>query len=111
MLTLDPPLFIPADGDELALPTVKSVDTLTFMEAVIMESLRPYPSVPGGQPRGVPKQCTLGGHDDIPAGTIVQCYAHALHRTLEIFPDPLEWKPKRWIESEEYYLRNMRRWF
>lgn len=111
LLTLDPPLFIPLEGEELALPTVKSVDTLPYLEAVILESLRLYPSVPGGQPRLVPKPCSLGGYDNIPPGTTVQCYAYALHRTPEIFPEPLEWKPERWIDSEEDHLRTMRRWF
>ena len=111
LLTLVPPLFIPRGGEELALPTVKSVDTLPLLEAVIMETLRLYPSVPGGQPRRVPRPCSLGGYDDIPAGTTVQCYAYALHRTPEIFSDPEEWKPERWIESSEEHLRTMRRWF
>lgn len=111
LLTLDPPLFIPTDGENLVLPSVKSVDTLPYLEAVIMETLRLYPTVPGGQPRSVPKPCRLGGYDGIPAGTTVQCYAYSLHRTPEIFPEPEQWKPKRWIESGEDQLRAMRRWF
>lgn len=113
LLTLDPPLFYPPPGteDEWELPAAKSVDQLPLLEAVILESLRLYPSVPGGQPRRVPKTCSLGGYDGVPAGTTVQCYAYSLHRTPEIFPDPDEWKPERWIDSSPEQLSAMRRWF
>lgn len=114
LLTLDPPLFFPppgTEGDELLLPSSKSVDSLPYLEAVIMETLRLYPSVPGGQPRRVPKDCSLGGYDNIPAGTTVQCYASTLHRTPEVFPEPEQWKPERWIESSPEHLSTMRRWF
>ncbi|KAH9232506.1 hypothetical protein K456DRAFT_1838733 [Colletotrichum gloeosporioides 23] len=113
LLTLDPPLFYPPkeELDNLDLPTIKSIDNLPYLEAVIMETLRLYPSVPGGQPRRVSKSCTLGGHNDIPPGTTVQCYAWSLHRTPEVFPEPDVWKPERWIESSLEQLSTMRRWF
>ncbi|KAJ4245849.1 hypothetical protein NW757_009704 [Fusarium falciforme] len=112
LLTLDPPLyFTPPDGNELVLPEPKTLDKLPLLEAVILESLRLYPSVPGGQPRRVPKPCSLGGYDGIPVGTTVQCYAYSLHRTPEIFPEPDKWKPERWIDSSPEQLSQMRRWF
>lgn len=114
LLTLDPPLCFPQnpgpDG-ELDLPAPKDVDSLPYLEAVIMETLRLYPSVPGGQPRRVPRPCSLGGHENIPAGTTVQCYAYSLHRTPEVFPDPETWNPDRWINAGKEELSQMRRWF
>ncbi|VUC37124.1 unnamed protein product [Clonostachys rosea] len=111
LLTLDPPLKFPQAPGEFCLPAAKDVDTLPYLEAVIMETLRLYPSVPGGQPRVVPRQCSLGGYDNIPAGTIVQCYAYALHRTPEIFPEPERWNPDRWINASKEQLSEMRRYF
>lgn len=112
LMTLDPPLqFPPPEGDDWVLPSAKAVDNLPYLEAVILETLRLYPSVPGGQPRRTPKVCSLGGHDNIPAGTVVQCYAYSLHRTPEVFPEPELWKPERWIESSPEHLSAMRRWF
>ncbi|PGH15166.1 hypothetical protein AJ79_02531 [Helicocarpus griseus UAMH5409] len=98
------------DG-EVHLPEPKDVASLPYLEGVVMESLRVYPAVPGGQPRRVPKLSSLGGHDNIPAGTVVQCYAYALHRNPDVFPDPEAWKPERWIESSPEQLASMRRWF
>ncbi|KFA80071.1 hypothetical protein S40288_08203 [Stachybotrys chartarum IBT 40288] len=113
LLTLDPPLQYPPpnDGADWLLPSTKSVDNLPYWEAVILETLRLYPSVPGGQPRRVPKACSLGGYDNIPANTTVQCYAYSLHRTPDVFPEPDTWKPERWIEATPEHLSAMRRWF
>lgn len=112
LLTLDPPLYYPPPAEgEWVLPSPKNIDKLPLLDAVILETLRLYPSVPGGQPRRVPKPCSLGGYDGVPAGTTVQCYAYSLHRTPEIFPEPEQWKPDRWIESSPEHLNTMRRWF
>lgn len=93
------------------IPEPKDIENLPILHAIVMETLRLWPSVPGGQPRSVPKVCSLGGYDDIPAGTIVQSYASILHRTPEIFPDPDEWKPDRWIDAAPEQLSNMKHWF
>ncbi|KAK2796753.1 hypothetical protein FQN50_009434 [Emmonsiellopsis sp. PD_5] len=114
VLGLSPPLSFPGESatdEDFALPEAKDVASLPYLEAVIMESLRLYPSVPGGQPRRVPKPCSLGGYDNIPAGTEVQCSAQILHMTPEVFPEPETWKPERWIDSSPEQLAAMRRWF
>ncbi|KAK4942004.1 hypothetical protein LTR10_018185 [Elasticomyces elasticus] len=87
------------------------VDELPILDAVVMETLRLWPSVPGGQPRVVPRPCTLGGYENIPAGTVVQCYASVLHKTPEIFPEPHAWKPERWLNTKPEQLTLMNRWF
>ncbi|CAG9994364.1 unnamed protein product [Clonostachys byssicola] len=114
LLTLTPPLKFPqhlSEGQELDIPLPKDVDALPYLEAVIMETLRLYPPVPGAQPRTVPEPCSLGGYDEIPAGTTVQSYAYSLHRTPEVFPDPETWNPDRWVNASPAELSNMRRWF
>ena len=93
------------------IPDPKDIENLPVLHAIITETLRLWPTVPGGQPRVVPKTCSLGGFDNIPAGTTVQSYAYILHRTPEVFPDPFAWKPERWLESSPEQLANMRRWF
>ncbi|KAL3480898.1 cytochrome P450 [Aspergillus californicus] len=93
------------------IPDPRDIEALPILHAILTETLRLWPSVPGGQPRVVPKECSLGGYDNIPAGTIVQSYAYSLHQTPEVFPDPQDWKPERWLESSPEQLATMRRWF
>lgn len=93
------------------LPEPKDVEALPILHAVIAETLRLYPAVPGGQPRRVPSVCSLGDYESIPSGTIVQSYAYSLHRTPEIFPEPHNWKPERWLEASAEELTVMKRWF
>ncbi|KAK5048689.1 hypothetical protein LTR84_005780 [Exophiala bonariae] len=113
LLTLEPQLkFEQGKKYEIEdLPSSKVVDALPILHAVIVETMRLYPSVPGGQPRVVPRPCTLGSFENIPKGTIVQSYAYALHRTPEIFPDPHQWKPERWLDASPEQLTVMKKWF
>lgn len=113
LLTLKvPPIYVPGtrlDPDDITDP--RDLEELPILQAIIMETLRLWPSVPGGQPRVVPKTTSLGGHHNIPAGTVVQAYASVLHREPEGFPDPFAWKPERWLESSKEELTVMKRWF
>ncbi|KAL3468891.1 cytochrome P450 [Aspergillus californicus] len=100
-----------ADGENTELPSPKDVNGLPYLDAILMETLRRYPSIPGPQPRVVPSTCSLGGYDRIPEGTVVHCAAYSLHHTPWVFPDPEVWRPKRWLEASPEELRCMRRWF
>lgn len=113
LLTLQPPVTW-QKGKKVEiedLPASAAIEALPILHAVITETLRLYPSVPGGQPRYVPSPCTLGGFPNIPKGTIVQAYAATLHRTPEVFPEPAKWKPERWLDASPEELSTMRHWF
>lgn len=88
----------------------RALDQLPVLHAIVQETMRRWPSVPGGQPRLVPKQCDLAGYLNIPAGTVVQAYAGTLHRTPEVFPDPWTWKPERWLDADPEQLVMMKRY-
>ncbi|KAJ5951947.1 cytochrome P450 [Penicillium vulpinum] len=113
LLGLNPPLkHVPGKRVEIDdITNPQDIDKLPISHAVIMETLRLWPSVPGGQPRVVPRPCTLGGYHNIPAGTTVQSYASVLHRMPNVFPDPFEWKPERWLDASPEELAVMRKWF
>ncbi|OCT52351.1 hypothetical protein CLCR_08447 [Cladophialophora carrionii] len=112
LMTLDPPLLYPVEaGSEIVLPDFKAVDGLPLLDAILMETLRLWVAVPGRQPRVTPETgCTIAGYD-IPPGVVIQCYAYALHRNPEVFPEPEVWKPERWLKSSPEHLAEMRRWF
>lgn len=108
--TLSPRLTYPDAPSEL--PTAKSVDQLSLLDAILQETMRLYVPVPGGQPRVTPApSCTLAGHSGIPPGVRVQSAGYTLHRNPQVFPEPEEWLPERWLNSTPDQLSEMRRWF
>lgn len=113
LLTLSSPLIYPVpEGQDIKLPDFKAIDALPLLDAVLQETLRIWTAVPGAQPRVTPSpSCTLAGYDSIPPGVRVQSYAYSLHRNPEVFPDPEEWKPERWLNADPKQLAEMRHWF
>lgn len=109
LLQLDPPLRYPLEGD---LPDFKVVDAMPLLSAILQETLRRWPAVPGGQPRVTPPPgCSLAGYDDIPANVKVHSSANVLHRNPDVFLDPEEWNPDRWFRASEKQASEMNRWF
>lgn len=123
LLTLSPPLTAAAAADAPALPDYKALDALPLLHAIMQETLRRHPAIPGPQPRVTPPSTSLGppGHEfhDIPAGVRVSCQAYSLHRNDAVFPDPEAWKPERWLNEKGEVVsaedgeraREMGRWF
>ncbi|GAB7350538.1 hypothetical protein MBLNU459_g1122t1 [Dothideomycetes sp. NU459] len=113
LLTLSPPLLYPRPEDRSdETPSPKAVDALPLLDAVLQETLRRWAPLGGPQPRLTPRGgCTLAGYPGIPAGVRVQSYAYILHRNAEVFPEPEEWKPERWLTDDPKRLVEMRRWF
>ncbi|KAL7274983.1 hypothetical protein RUND412_002096 [Rhizina undulata] len=72
---------------------------LPYLNAILKEALRLYCAVPGPLPRIVP----AGGKEiqgyKIPAGATVSTQPYTLHRDAKFFPEPLKFKPERWLES------------
>jgi cytochrome P450 len=86
-------------GDEILLSTL-DVENLPFLNALVQETLRLYAAAPALQPRIVPSEgCTIEGHF-IPGGMTVGSAAYVLHRDSLVFPNPFNFEPKRWIDSD-----------
>ncbi|KJY01837.1 cytochrome p450 monooxygenase like protein [Zymoseptoria brevis] len=105
----------------------KLIDNLPVLHAVLMETLRLHTAIHGIQPRVTPTGLTTLGDPEsglvvhnIPGGVRVQSQAYSLHRNPEVFPDPEEWRPERWLPAsssfevtveDEARLREQLRWF
>ncbi|KAI5460621.1 cytochrome P450 [Mariannaea sp. PMI_226] len=98
-------------SDDLPLPSQKEIESLPLLDAIIMETMRRYPVISGPLPRVAPSDFTLGGNAFIPKGTQVACSAWSLHRNPEVFPNPEEWNPERWLKATPEQLYEMRKWF
>ncbi|KAL1792995.1 hypothetical protein ACET3X_007977 [Alternaria dauci] len=85
--------------------TVASTAKLTYLRAVIEETLRLYSPVPTLPPRVSPG-AQVGGQW-IPRGTIIQTWQTATNRNPDSFVDPDSFEPERWLSSE-HSLSNAR---
>ncbi|KAJ5785306.1 benzoate 4-monooxygenase cytochrome P450 [Penicillium pulvis] len=91
------------------IPTVEAADKLPYLGAIIKETLRLYAPLPASEPRSLPVDTMIDGYT-IPARTVVSMSPYTLHRNEEVFPDPLMFKPERWL-GECGDLTEMKKWF
>ncbi|XP_039139715.1 cytochrome P450 CYP82D47-like [Dioscorea cayenensis subsp. rotundata] len=76
------------------------IKNLIYLQAVIKESLRLTPSSEFLFPRETVKDCTVAGFH-IPAGTLVIVNAWKLQRDPRVWPNPLEFRPERFLPNHE----------
>lgn len=86
-----------------------------YLRACIDEALRMSPPVGGTPWRELyPEEQQRHGKQPfivdgyvVPPGTQVGVCMYSIHHNEEYFPDPFEFRPERWIESDEATLRLM----
>jgi hypothetical protein len=122
LLSLSPPLIYHRSDNKmnetsmLELPSPRSIDNVPLLDAVLIETLRLRPSVPGSQPRITPSSSasspiSICGYTNIPAGTLVSSQAYSLHRNEQVFPEPEVWNPRRWLDASPEQRDEMMKWF
>ncbi|KAM3939830.1 cytochrome P450 4V2-like [Leptodactylus fuscus] len=75
--------------------TMEDIKNLRYLDAVIKEALRIFPSVPF-YARTICEDCTIRGFK-VPKGVNVLIVPYALHRDPEYFPEPEEFRPERFF--------------
>lgn len=114
LLALSPPLVA---ASAPALPDPRALDALPLLHAVLWETLRLHPAIPGPQPRVTPVGgCALGPDPGfcVPAGVRVSASAGSLHANEEVYERAGEWRPERWIDADgedRERRKEMDRWF
>ncbi|KAL5778157.1 hypothetical protein ACOSP7_011083 [Xanthoceras sorbifolium] len=74
------------------------VQKLSYLKAVIKETMRLQPTAPLLLPRETTKKCILGGYE-IPSKTLVFVNTWAIGRDLEVWDNPEKFYPERFIGS------------
>ncbi|KAK4935492.1 hypothetical protein LTR10_023450 [Elasticomyces elasticus] len=82
--------------DQNGIPTPKDLTHLPYLNAVVKEALRLYSPLPGFEPRLSLTDTLIDGYE-VPAGTIVGMSPFCLHRDEAVFPEPLSFRPERWL--------------
>ncbi|KAL4939692.1 cytochrome P450 [Aspergillus oleicola] len=109
-------LQVKSDDDDVV--NAPLADTLPYLNAIIKETLRLFPPLPGTEPRISETDQIVDGYT-IPAGTTVSISPYTLHRNADVFEEPERFNPKRWLSTgsgsdsgeEDARLAEMKRWF
>jgi cytochrome P450 len=77
------------------------IDNLVYLQAIVKETLRLYPPGPLAAPREFSSNCTLGGYK-VKKGTRLITNLWKIHTDPSIWPNPLDFKPERFLNSHKY---------
>lgn len=80
-------------------------------EAVIKESLRIIPAVPGLLPRIVPSTGLTIALHYLPPGTRISAAHYVFHHNESIFPNPEKFDPDRWLNKSPEELQLPEQYF
>ncbi|KAB8290132.1 hypothetical protein EYC80_011002 [Monilinia laxa] len=70
-----------------------------------------YPPGTGPFTRQVPEKGATIGLYSVPGGTTVGASPYTLHRNSQVFPNPLDWSPDRWLDATPEVKKEMMRWY
>ena len=99
--------LIAAIPDEESIPSFAQVDGLPYFNAVVNEVVRLHPGVMNRQMR-VPQNEPVVYRNDkvnsgreyvVPPGFLVSVSPLCMHMNPEVFKDPYEFRPQRWIDD------------
>ena len=85
-------------------PEYNIASKLPFLRSCIREALRKWPTIPGMLPRRVVGKPVMIDSMVVPLGTVVGMQNIVHQRDLDIFPEPMEYMPDRWMVEDTSHL-------
>jgi cytochrome P450 len=79
---------------------IRRTTELPLLDAVIRETMRMFPMIPGPQERHLGRDALIAGRM-VPAGVIASTAPYNQGRIPNVFPNPDQWRPDRWREADE----------
>ncbi|KAK4945726.1 hypothetical protein LTR10_015074 [Elasticomyces elasticus] len=80
-------------------PDNVTCSNLPYLQAVINDTLRRYPTIVATLPRTAAEDVIVAGQH-LPKGTIVGTQNYTIHRWASAFPDAEKFDPDRWLSKE-----------
>ncbi|GAV64243.1 p450 domain-containing protein, partial [Cephalotus follicularis] len=77
------------------------INNLTYLQAIIKETLRLYPPTPLSLPHESMEDCTLNGYH-IPKGTGLLVNLSKIQRDPRVWTDPCEFQPERFLTTHKH---------
>jgi cytochrome P450 len=120
LMTVEPPLSHPPGQNRISTSTLRKLDSLPLLNAVVIETLRVRNPIRIPSRRVVPQGGAVIDGFFIPAGTVVSSSAFNLHMNPDAFPEPAKWIPERWLNFPDAAAEQVpngrasndpRRWF
>ncbi|KAL6716882.1 hypothetical protein ACLMJK_004794 [Lecanora helva] len=82
------------------LPTFEDLEKLPYIHAIVKETHRWRPVIPGGVPHAVDEDDEYMGYH-IPKGAVVLGNHWAIHLDEDVYENPMSFNPDRWIEHPD----------
>lgn len=79
------------------------ISKLVYLQAIVKETLRLYPAAPLGAAREFSEDCTVAGYH-VPKGTWLMVNIWKLQHDPEIWSDPSEFRPERFLSGAHTHV-------
>lgn len=79
---------------------IKTLEKCSYLTAILMEGMRLSPAIGSRMARIAPDRDLFYGNWRIPAGTPVGMTTILMHTDETLYPEPLKFKPDRWMGFE-----------
>ncbi|RZC85671.1 hypothetical protein C5167_026342 [Papaver somniferum] len=78
----------------------RDIKNLIYLQAILKETLRLYPSAPLSVMHEAIEDCTIGGYK-VSTGTRLSVHSWKLHRDPRVWSNPLEFNPERFLPQPD----------